>query len=65
MILWGTADEIVTATFPRQLALACKQPVGPYWVEGAGHFLQWEKAEVLNQSLRIFCRDLLGSITDQ
>jgi len=33
--------------------------VGPFVVEGAGHFLQWARAEVLNQALRYFCLDLL------
>lgn len=34
--------------------------VFPITVDGAGHFLQWERADVLNGALRWFCRDLLG-----
>lgn len=59
MILWGMADEIITETFPLQLAVACDRPVGPYIIAQAGHFLQWEAAATLNESLRVFCRDLL------
>lgn len=59
MILWGSADAIVTECFPRQLAVACTQAVGPFHVEKTGHFLQWEAAETFNATLRVFCRDLL------
>jgi pimeloyl-ACP methyl ester carboxylesterase len=33
--------------------------VGPFVVPGAGHFLQWERAELLNGALVAFLRDLL------
>lgn len=61
MVLWGNADGIVTEVFPDQLAIACENLVGPYHVPGVGHFLQWEAAGLLNASLRVFCRDLLGT----
>ena len=35
--------------------------VGPFIVPGSGHFLQWERAEVLNQAMKWFCRDLVES----
>ena len=40
---------------------ACVFPdhVGPFVVKNAGHFLQWEAADVLNGAIRAFCRDLL------
>ena len=28
--------------------------IGPFVVPGAGHFLQWERADVLNNALRYF-----------
>jgi pimeloyl-ACP methyl ester carboxylesterase len=34
--------------------------VGPFLVRNAGHFLQWEAADVFNSAVRSFCRDLLG-----
>ena len=38
--------------------------VGPFVIDGAGHFLQWERASVLNQAVRYFCLDLLGESED-
>jgi hypothetical protein len=33
--------------------------VGPFLVRDAGHYLQWEAADVLNGAIRSFCRDLV------
>jgi pimeloyl-ACP methyl ester carboxylesterase len=33
--------------------------IGPLIVPRAGHFLQWERADLLNQCLTYFFRDLL------
>jgi pimeloyl-ACP methyl ester carboxylesterase len=35
---------------------AFDEPIGPFVVPGAGHFLQWERADVLNGALRAFLR---------
>ena len=43
------------------MAVACTERVGPFVVEGAGHFLQWEQADLLNQAIRYFCLDLLSA----
>jgi pimeloyl-ACP methyl ester carboxylesterase len=59
MILWGMEDEIVGSYFPQQLAVACRNHVGPFFIEKTGHFVQWEAADIFNNALRIFCRDLL------
>jgi pimeloyl-ACP methyl ester carboxylesterase len=40
--------------------VAFTQRIGPFVVQGAGHFLQWERADVLNQSLVYFFADLRG-----
>ena len=60
LILYGPADHVIPSSFPDQCAVAFPEHVGPFVVEGAGHFLQWERAEVLNQAVRYFCLDLLG-----
>ena len=60
LLLYGMADEIIGDYWPRQMALACNRPVGPFLLQDAGHFVQWESADVLNQALRVFCRDLLN-----
>jgi pimeloyl-ACP methyl ester carboxylesterase len=35
--------------------------MGPFVVPGAGHFLQWERADLLNDAIRHFCPDLVGA----
>lgn len=59
MILYGMQDEIVGDYWPRALALACRRPVGPFLIQKAGHFVQWEAADILNGAIQCFCRDLL------
>jgi pimeloyl-ACP methyl ester carboxylesterase len=60
LILYGPEDHVIPSTFPDQCAVAFPEHVGPFFVPGAGHFLQWERASVLNQAIRYFCLDLLG-----
>jgi len=59
LILYGPEDHVIPRDFPQRMELAFPNRMGPFLVEGAGHFLQWERAEVLNSSLRWFCGDLL------
>jgi pimeloyl-ACP methyl ester carboxylesterase len=58
--LYGPDDHVIWREFPRMCEVAFAELVGPFVVERAGHFLQWERAEVLNQTLRYFCADLTG-----
>jgi pimeloyl-ACP methyl ester carboxylesterase len=59
LLLYGPDDHVIPPTFPEQAIRVFPEMVGPFVVAGAGHFLQWERAEVLNQALRYFCLDLL------
>jgi pimeloyl-ACP methyl ester carboxylesterase len=59
LILYGPEDHVIPRAFPRQMAVAFTDRIGPFVVEEAGHFLQWEQAEVFNQVLRYICLDLL------
>jgi pimeloyl-ACP methyl ester carboxylesterase len=61
LILYGPEDPILDERFMRRCEIAFPDHAGPFLVPGAGHFLQWEKAEVLNNSLRHFLRDRLKS----
>jgi pimeloyl-ACP methyl ester carboxylesterase len=61
LLLYGPEDHVIPRDFPRRMAVACTERVGPFVVEGAGHFLQWEQADVLNQAIRYFCLDLLSA----
>ena len=51
LILYGPEDHVVPADFPQRMEAAFPNRAGPFLVEGAGHFLQWERADVLNGAL--------------
>ncbi len=54
LLLYGPEDHVVPASFPIKAAVACRDCVGPLHVPGAGHFLQWEQAHILNQAVTHF-----------
>jgi 2-amino-4-hydroxy-6-hydroxymethyldihydropteridine diphosphokinase len=59
LILFGPADRTSPPDFEGMAAAVFPDHAGPLRVEQAGHFLQWEAAEVLNGAIRSFCGDLL------
>jgi pimeloyl-ACP methyl ester carboxylesterase len=59
LILFGESDHVIYPDFDRMAAVVFPDHVGPFSVRDAGHFVQWEAAELLNGTLRAFCRDLL------
>jgi pimeloyl-ACP methyl ester carboxylesterase len=59
VVLYGPDDHVIPADFPDRMVEAFPEIVGPYVVPGAGHFLQWEAARVLNGTMAYFLRDLL------
>jgi pimeloyl-ACP methyl ester carboxylesterase len=58
LILFGASDHVIYPEFDRMAAAVFPDHVGPFLVRDAGHFLQWEAADVLNGAIRSFCRDL-------
>jgi pimeloyl-ACP methyl ester carboxylesterase len=60
LVLYGPEDHVLPRDFPQRMEAAFPEIVGPFIVQGAGHFLQWERARVLNRAVRWFCGDLLG-----
>jgi pimeloyl-ACP methyl ester carboxylesterase len=58
-VLYGVEDGIVGPNFARRAEIAFGALVGPFLVQDAGHFLQWERPEILNGAIRSFCRDLI------
>jgi pimeloyl-ACP methyl ester carboxylesterase len=62
LVLYGPEDHVIPRTFPRAAEVAFPDRMGPFVVPGAGHFLQWERAELLNDALRHFCPDLLAGL---
>jgi pimeloyl-ACP methyl ester carboxylesterase len=59
LVLYGPEDHVIWPDFPARAEVAFPRRVGPFVVPGAGHFLQWERADVLNGALVAFLRDLL------
>ncbi len=58
--LYGPDDHVMFRDFPERCEVAFPDLIGPFVVPRAGHFLQWERADLLNQTITGFCRDLLG-----
>jgi pimeloyl-ACP methyl ester carboxylesterase len=58
LVLYGPDDHVIPRDFPDRCDVAFTERIGPFVVPRSGHFLQWERADVLNQSLIYFFRDL-------
>ena len=56
LVLYGPEDHVIPRDFPERCEVAFTERVGPFVVPGAGHFLQWERADLLNQTLVYFAR---------
>lgn len=60
MVLLGPEDGILRRHFTHRMEVAYSEKcVGPFLIEGAGHFPHWERADVVNKAIVSFCRDLL------
>jgi pimeloyl-ACP methyl ester carboxylesterase len=55
LLLYGPEDHVIPRDFPQRMEAAFPNRAGPFLVQGAGHFLQWERADVLNGALRWLC----------
>ena len=51
LLLYGADDHVVGDDFVHFCAAAFTKRLGPLMVPGAGHFLQWERADILNPLL--------------
>lgn len=58
LALYGPDDHVIWRSFPRMCEVAFSELIGPFVVAGAGHFLQWERAGLLNKSIEYFLADL-------
>jgi len=59
LILYGPDDQVVPRDFPKRCEIGFSQRVGPLVIPECGHFLQWERADVLNEVARFFFADLV------
>ena len=55
VILFGPDDHVIYPDFDRMAAAVFPEHVGPFIIRNAGHFLQWEAAHLLNQTIRYCC----------
>ena len=56
LILYGPDDHAIGEDFVPRCERAFRNRIGPLVVPGAGHFLQWERADIFNQVLpAVFC----------
>jgi pimeloyl-ACP methyl ester carboxylesterase len=53
-VLFGPEDHVIGDDYPDLMERAFDAIVGPFHVPGAGHFLQWERADLLNRTLAAF-----------
>ena len=51
LILFGPSDHVIYPDFDRMAAVVFPNHIGPFLVRDAGHFLQWEAADVLNGAI--------------
>jgi pimeloyl-ACP methyl ester carboxylesterase len=51
LVLYGPDDHVVGEEFVPQCERAFTNRIGPLVVPGAGHFLQWERADIFNRLL--------------
>jgi pimeloyl-ACP methyl ester carboxylesterase len=58
LALYGADDHVIWRQFPQMCEVAFGELIGPFLVQHAGHFLQWERAEVLNRAIAYFLADL-------
>lgn len=63
LALYGPDDRVLYRDWPERCEIAFTELVGPFVVPRAGHFMQWERAELLNRTIVAFCRDLLARRT--
>jgi pimeloyl-ACP methyl ester carboxylesterase len=58
LVLYGPEDHVIPRDFPERCEVAFTELIGPLVVPRAGHFLQWERAHLLNRCLIYFLADL-------
>jgi pimeloyl-ACP methyl ester carboxylesterase len=59
LILFGPSDHVIYPAFDQMAAVVFPDHVGPYRLEGCGHFVPWEAPGPLVSGLVALCGDLL------
>lgn len=61
LVLYGADDHVVGPDFVPCCEVAFTDRVGPLVVPGAGHFLQWERADIFNPTVAMFFSSMRAS----
>ncbi len=61
LVLYGPDDAVVGPDFIHCCEVAFRNRVGPVAIPGAGHFLQWERADIVNGLVEHFFAELRTS----
>ena len=64
LVLYGMDDHVVGEDFVPACEVAFANRIGPLCVPGAGHFLQWERADIVNPLLIATFGDLRGTMME-
>lgn len=59
LLLFGVADHVIYPAFDEMAAVVFPDHVGPYRLDGCGHFVPWEAPDALITHVRRFCADRL------
>ncbi len=54
LLFYGADDQVVGPDFLHCCEVAFTDRVGPFALPGAGHFLQWERADLFNPTVAMF-----------
>jgi pimeloyl-ACP methyl ester carboxylesterase len=60
LLFYGPDDAVVGPDFVHACEVAFRDRVGPLLLPGAGHFLQWERADIFNPTVAMFFTALLA-----
>lgn len=61
LLLYGPSDHVIPPDWEAIARIVFPDHVGPYRIEGAGHFLPWEQPEIFANAIVSFCSDLLAA----
>ena len=61
LVLYGPDDHVVGEGFVPRCERAFRNRIGPLVIPGAGHFLQWERADIFNKLLPAVFDDVIRS----
>ncbi|PRC43708.1 alpha/beta hydrolase [Mycobacterium sp. ITM-2017-0098] len=61
LVLFGPDDHVIGEDFVPRCERAFRNRIGPLVIPGAGHFLQWERADIFNQLLPAVFHDVIAA----